>query len=149
MNPLEALGAFAVEVWLFPSNTGPAEQRFLHLQDTEGARVLIETRLDGKGGWVLDTFLRSGENALTLIDRQRVHATDRWYWVALRYDGKTMSAFVNGEKEGEGEVAFGPMGDGRTSIGVRQNKVYWFKGAIREVRFSPSALAEGDLQQVK
>jgi hypothetical protein len=34
-------------------------------------------------------------------------------------------------------------------VGVRQNKVYWFKGAIKEVRFTPAALAPEKLQRVK
>lgn len=114
------------------------------------SRALIETRLDGKGAWWLDTFLlKAGTAGRALIDAQRTHPTGRWYWVALRYDGKTMTSFVNGVKELAGEVEFGPMSAGKVSLGVRQNKVYWFKGAIREVRFTPAALAEGRLQRVR
>jgi hypothetical protein len=51
-----------------------------------------------------------------------------------------MSHYVNGVLELEGVVAFAPMSAGRTSIGVRQNRVSWFKGAISEVRFTPAAL---------
>jgi hypothetical protein len=47
---------------------------------------------------------------------------------------------VDGELELAGEVPFTPMTTGRTSIGVRQNLVSWFKGAIAEVRFTPAAL---------
>ena len=37
---------------------------------------------------------------------------------------------------------------GKTSLGVRQNLVYWFKGSLREVRFHPVALASAALQSV-
>ena len=33
-------------------------------------------------------------------------------------------------------------------LGVRQNKVYWFKGAIAEVRFHDTALPDEQLQRV-
>jgi hypothetical protein len=38
------------------------------------------------------------------------------------------------------------MVTGRTSIGVRQNRVSWFKGAIAEVRFTPAALPADQLR---
>ena len=85
-----------------------------------------------------------------LIDPKRVHPTNAWYWAAVRYDGKTMTSFLNGAQELEAkDVKFGPLGAGTISLGVRQNKVFWFKGAIREVRFTPAALTPEKLQQVK
>jgi len=54
---------------------------------------------------------------------------------------------VNGELELAGEVAFAPMTTGRTSIGVRQNRVSWFKGAIAEVRFTAVALSADRLMR--
>ena len=81
-------------------------------------------------------------------DQARLHPLDRWYWVALRYDGTTMSHFVSGIKELEGPVAFPPMdAAGQVSLGVRLNKVNWFKGQIKEVRITPRALPEEALQK--
>jgi hypothetical protein len=149
VNPLAGAKAFTIEILFNPAEGGLTEQRFLHLEDSAASRVMIETRLDGKGGWWLDTFLSFQGKGLPLIDPKRVHPTGKWHWAALRYDGKTMSHFINGEKELEGEVAFGPMVAGKISLGVRQNKVFWFKGAIREVRFTPAALAPEKLQRVR
>jgi hypothetical protein len=149
-NPLAGWRAFTVEVLFRPAEGGPTEQRFFHAQDTGAARVMIETRLDGAGAWWLDTFLlKPGNAGLPLIDATRKHPTGRWHWVALRYDGKTMAHFVNGMKELAGDVVFGPMLEGKISLGVRQNRVHWFKGEIREVRFTSEALAEEKLQRVK
>ncbi len=146
--PLAGAAQFTLEILFKPEEGGPAEQRFLHLQDTNEWRVMIETRLDGRGGWWLDTYLGSPKGGTPLIDPQRVHPTNRWYWAAVRYDGETMTHYVNGGKEREATpVKFGPLGAGRISLGVRQNKVYWFKGAIREVRFTPVALAAEALQR--
>jgi len=39
------------------------------------------------------------------------------------------------------------MSAGQISLGVRQNKVYWFKGGIREVRFHSAALTPENLQR--
>lgn len=140
VNPLEGWAAFTVEILFFPDETGGAEQRFVHLEDSNGSRVMLETRLDGKGHWWLDTFLRDAAASLPLIDPQQTHPTGAWYWAAVRYDGKTMSHYVNGVKEREGAIAFRPMTKGQTSVGVRQNRVYWFKGLVREIRFHPEAL---------
>lgn len=150
-NPIAGASAYTVEVLFMPAEGGLAEQRFVHLQDTSASRALIETRLDGKGRWWLDTFIHTqpDESGLTLVDPTRLHPTGKWYWAAMRYDGKTMAHFVNGQKEREGAAKFHPFVDGLVSLGVRQNKVFWFKGAIREVRFHREALAEEKLQRVK
>lgn len=148
--PLAGATQFTIEILFSPAEGGPEAQRFFHLQDTADWRVMIETRLDGHGGWWLDTFLGSPKGGQPLIDPKRVHPTNQWHWAAVSYDGKTMTHFINGEKELEAtNVKFGPLGQGRVSLGVRQNKVYWFKGAIRTVRFTPAALPAEKLQRVK
>ena len=147
VNPLAGWPQFTVEVLFEPEEGGLSEQRFVHIQDTANWRVMIETRLNGHGGWWLDTFLGNTRIRQPLIDPARVHPTGRWYWVALTYDGKHMTHYINGQKELEAEVAFGPMVAGQTSLGVRQNQVYWFKGGIRELRFNPAALPPAQLQR--
>jgi hypothetical protein len=107
----------------------------------------METRVTPDKQWSLDTFLfQDADHKLTLLDRTHLHPTDRWYWVALVYDGTKMSHYINGVRELEGAVAFAPMSEGRASIGVRQNRVSWFKGAIGEVRFTPAALSAAQLR---
>lgn len=146
-NPLEGLAQFTVEILFWPAADGETEQRFFHAQDGAGRRALIELRLNKTGGWWLDTYLKPvAGNGLALIDPKKVHPAGRWAWAALRYDGKTMTSFVNGQKELEGELAFEPMAGGEASVGVRLNRVYWFKGAIREVRIHPVALPPEALQ---
>jgi hypothetical protein len=143
--PIAGWQAFTIQVRFRPDGTGGEEQRFLHLEDEARHRVLMETRVRD-GQWSLDTFLfQDAARKLTLLDRSKVHATDRWYWVALVYDGRSMTHYVDGERELTGEVEFPPMTTGRTSIGVRQNRVSWFKGAIAEVRFTPVALPADQL----
>ena len=146
-NPLAGWQAFTIEARFKPDGSGGEEQRFLHFEDSLKHRVLMETRVTPDKRWALDTFLfQDAEHRLTLLDRTRLHPTDRWYWVALVYDGKKMSHYVNGVLELEGDVTFMPMAEGRTSIGVRQNRVSWFKGAISEVRFTRSALPAARLR---
>lgn len=150
-HPLASTPAFTIEVLFAPAESGGEAQRFFHLQDEGGRRALLELRVDGKGGWWLDAFLKTSPEAtnkgLVLIDPARVHPTGAWYWVAMRYDGRKLTSFVNGEQEKEGETSFVPFTAGKVSLGVRQNLVSWFKGSIREVRFHREAIAVEKLQR--
>lgn len=148
--PFEGAAQFTVEILFYPEADGPAEQRFWHAQDARETRALIETRLDGRGGWWLDTFMtnQAAGSGVTLVDPARVHPAGRWYWAALRYDGRSLAHFVNGLKEQERAVVLAPIGPGSVSLGVRQNRVHWFKGLIAEVRYHRVAVAEELLRRV-
>ncbi len=141
-NPLRGLLRFTVEVVLEPARDGAEEQRFLHMEEEgTGNRALVELRLTPASLWSLDTYLRHGDAGLTLLDRSIVHEAGRWHAVALTFDGRTMAHFVDGVEEARGDVAFEPLGSGRTSIGVRQNRVSFFKGRISRIRVTPDVLA--------
>jgi hypothetical protein len=148
VNPIAGFRSFTIEALIKPRSAGAAEQRFLHIEDERAARVLLELRIVSPKEWALDTFLfDSPESRLTLLDRKLVHGTDEWHWVALTYDGTTMTHYVDGVRELEGPVAFRPMSPGRMSLGVRLNKVSWYQGCIREVRYTPRALAASELRK--
>ena len=140
-NPIEGLARFTIEVLFAPDSDGPVEQRFLHIQEaTTENRALIELRLDS-GRWALDTYLRHDAAQLALLDPSRTHTAATWHVATMTFDGKTQRHFVDGVEQGSGGVAFLPLRAGQTSIGVRQNRVSWFKGRIHTVRISPAALA--------
>ena len=141
-HPLEAATAFTLEIVFRPDRDGAPEQRFLHLQENDSDnRLLIETRLLENNRWSLDTYMKSGETDQTLLDTSITHPLDRWYNAALVFDGNEMRDYVNGVMElSAGITSFTPPKAGKTSIGVRMNRVYWFKGAIRTIRFTPHAL---------
>lgn len=148
VNPIAGWGQFTIEILFRPDGDGPAEQRFLHIQDEQERRVLIETRVMDQRTWSLDTFLRDSDaDKLTLLDKANAQATDQWHWAALVYDGNTMTHYVDGGPQLTGTVIFHPMGTGRISLGVRQNKVHWFKGCIAQVRFTAAAVAAASLQK--
>jgi acetyl esterase/lipase len=139
-NPLAAVPQFTIDVVFQPAADGQEEQRFLHFEESvTGNRALVELRMNAGGSWSLDTYLRSGEAGLTLLDRNVTHAASRWHVATLTYDGKTMVQYVDGVRELSGETLFAPLKDGRTSIGVRQNRVSWFKGRIHSIRFAAHA----------
>lgn len=148
-NAIEGRRAFTIEVLFKPDGDGPSAQRFVHVEDTKLNRALIETRVTNDRQWYLDTYLHVGpaNTGVTLVDKRKLHPCDQWYWAALVYDGAVMSHFVNGTKEKEGRIDYGPMVEGRTSVGVRLNQVFWFKGCIAELHFHPRALAAGELEQ--
>lgn len=139
-NPVAGAAAFTVEAVFRPDAGGTFEQRWFHIQETANDnRVLLEIRLTGDQ-WFLDTFIKSGENKLTLYSENFKHKTGEWYHVALVFDGNTMHHFVDGKEELSGALVIQPLGSGNTSIGVRMNRVFWFKGAVRKARFTPRAL---------
>src|SRR5262245_30327648 len=147
-NPLTGLAAFTVEVLFQPYAGGPKEQRFFHLQETGSEnRVLFETRLTDDGQWFLDTFVKSGDGNYTQLAKDSLHKLGPWYHAALTVDSKQMRHFVNGREELATAIEFKPQGAGQTSLGVRFNKVYWYKGAIRQVRITPRNLSPAEILQ--
>ena len=137
-NPLAGSSRFTIEAIFRPDAGGEKEQRWLHVEDTENveSRAMLETRLNGNE-WFLDTFLKSGDNRMPLFAENFKHPTGRWYHIALVYDGTEMRHYVDGKLELSGKIDFKTFGSkGVISIGVRQNKVYWFKGAVLKARFT-------------
>ena len=150
VNPLAGRATFTIEVLLMPEVNGAPAQRFLHIEDETGSRILMETRIRGGKSWSLDTYLHSdiGKANCPLLDTAKLHPAGRWAWVALAYDGKMMAHYVNGVKELEGEVVFTPMTSGQISLGVRLTRAFWFRGCIQEVRFHPTAIEPAAMQRL-
>ena len=68
--------------------------------------------------------------------------------MAAVYDGKVFGNYVNGVQDGKAEVELSPQGAGRSSMGVRINLVYYFKGAIHSARFTRRALVPAEFLKV-
>jgi hypothetical protein len=144
-NPLNNLCCFTVEVLMRPDADGPEEQRFLHIGDIDGDRLLIETRVTNESQWFLDTFILSGQSKTALIDPKLFHPVGTWYHVALTLDKNgQMINYINGKMEIKGQVDFKPINSGEMSIGARRNKVSWYKGAIYKIKISPEVLEPED-----
>lgn len=144
-NPVAGAEAFTIEAIFRPDSGGGKEQRWLHIEDTKNveSRALLEIRLN-ETEWFVDTFLKSGDNRLAHYAETFKHAAGQWFHVAMVFDGTDMRHYVNGKLEMSGKINIKPFGNGKTSFGVRQNKVYWFKGAIRKARFTNRALSPND-----
>jgi hypothetical protein len=141
-HPLEGANEFTAEVVFRPYPAGPREQRFLHLQeDGSKDRLLFEIRMFSSDRWFLDTHIESRDDGYTLFARGFEHPVGPWYHAALVVTGGEMKHYVNGELEMSRKIEFAPQGPGHTSVGVRLNLVSWFKGAIREARFTRRVLA--------
>ncbi len=141
VHPLAGAESFTLEVIFRPSPDGKPEQRFFHMQEMGSqTRLLLETRLL-PGGWCLDSFAASSKGSQTLIDRQKLHSLGAWHHVAMVYDGTTFRHFVDGVPQGDALVSLAPQAAGRTSVGVRINRVDYFKGEILVARMSKRALS--------
>jgi hypothetical protein len=139
-NPLTGADTWTWEVIFHPALGGAPEQRFFHFQENgTDNRMLFEIRVIGDQ-WCLDSFAKGGAGSATLLDRTKLHALDAWYHVAAVYDGRELRNYVDGVLQGDAEVHLEPQKAGRASIGVRFNKVNYFKGAILAARMTPHAL---------
>lgn len=148
VHPLAGAETFTWEA-IFRPDGGNAEQRWFHLEQNPATgedsnnRMLFEIRvIDGQ--WCLDAFNKSGAVQKALLNRQHLHPLGQWYHVAAVYDGKEFKSYIDGVQDGAAEIKLAPQGPGRTSIGVRMNKVFYFKGAVRMARFTRRALAPSE-----
>lgn len=150
VHPLAGLSTFTVEVIFKPYTDGAAEQRFFHMQeDPSEERVMFETRLVEGDLWFLDTFIHSADQKIPLYAIDNKHDVDSWYHAAIVVDENSFTHFVNGQPELSDSIQFEAQEPGRTSLGVRLNKVNWFKGAIRTARFTPRALTPAEFLTVE
>ena len=147
-HPLAGAETFTWEA-VFRPDGGQTEQRWFHLseQDPTGAdtanRMLFELRVAGDQ-WCLDSYHQSGTESKALLNRKSLHPLGVWYHVATVYDGKELRNYVDGVQEGAAQVHLAPHGPGRSSVGVRINKVFYFKGAVHLARFTRKALSPSE-----
>ena len=146
-NPVAGWQALTVEVVFKPDAGGLPEQRFFHLGEVSGDRVLFETRLTEDDHWYLDTFISSGESSRPLLNESHLHPVGQWYHLAMTCDGREEINYVNGVKEANGPIDFAPLTEGETSIGVRLNRVCWFKGAIGRIRYTDRVLSADEFMR--
>jgi hypothetical protein len=149
VHPLAGAETFTWEA-VFRPDGGAEEQRWFHLNENPATgapgenRMLFEVRIVDDQ-WCLDTYVQSSAGRATLIDRSHLHPLGRWRRVAAVYDGRELRSYVDGDVDGMAEMAFAPQGPGRTSVGVRMNKVNYFQGAVRSARFTRRALGPEEL----
>ncbi|HEV2324604.1 MAG TPA: LamG-like jellyroll fold domain-containing protein [Terracidiphilus sp.] len=148
-HPLAGASTYTWEV-IFRPDGGSFAQRFFHLQEQDpatgqdtGNRMLFEIRVV-KGQWCLDSFASSGENHRTLLNCKLLHPLGKWYVVTAVYDGKELRNYVDGQLQGEGSLHLKPQLPGRSSVGMRINRKFFFKGAILMARMTPRALPPGE-----
>ena len=144
-HPLAGASAFTIEA-VFRPDGGAFEQRWLHLaqfdpasNDAQSPRTLFEIRVV-ENKWYLDAFTTGPGYNQALVVPEKTFPVGRWYRVEQTYDGKVYRSYVNGVLQAEAAFAFKPHGPGRSSVGMRINRVSYYKGAVLEARFTPRAL---------
>lgn len=137
--PLKGLSEFTIEMIIWFDSGGSHEQRYFHTGTMKQDRSLMEMRSNADT-WYLDGMFESKGKWVVLMSPELVHPLDKWYHIAFTVKDGKQATFVNGQKELEGTVGFSPLVEGRTSIGVRQNKISWFKGAIYSIRITDKVL---------
>jgi len=143
--PLQGLEEFTIELIIRFDSGGSHEQRYFHAGTMSKDRSLMEMRSNADT-WYLDGMFESKGKWVVLMSEERIHPLDEWYHIAFTVRDGEQATFVNGVKELEGHVSFSPIMDGNTSIGVRQNKISWFKGAIYSIRISDKVLDPSEFE---
>ncbi len=153
-RPLVGASTFTIEA-IFRPDGGDEQQRWMHIAETDpktgldanpggtsdpNPRHMFEIRVKGDQ-WYLDGFVNYKGGSKALMFPAKTHPVGPWYAVAQVYDGKMFRTYVNGELQGEAEVDnYVAQGAGHMMVGTRMNRVNYFKGAVAEARFTPSAL---------
>lgn len=146
-HPLAGARAFTFEAFIRPDG-GAFEQRWFHLESDEAppvppgrgnTRMLFEIRVLNDR-WYLDAFITGQGYRQALMVPEKSFPVGSWYHVAQSYDGRTYRSYVDGVLQQEVEMPFVPQGRGRASVGVRLNRVNYFRGAIARARFTHAAL---------
>ncbi len=162
-HPLAGAETFTFEA-IFRPDGGANQQRWFHLAEIDpktglatsvektttepNARFLFEIRVVNENQWYLDAFVHGPGYSKALMFADKVHPIGQWYHVAQVYDGKIYRSYVNGELQGEAEVALKAQGPGRASVGVRMNKVNYFHGAVAKARFTAKALPVSEFMKL-
>jgi hypothetical protein len=146
-HPLAGMAQFTVEIIFRPDPGGAQAQRWFHMEETGGGRVLFETRLFGDT-FAQDVFVESKGGNVALYNAKFTHPLGAWYHVAAVVDGKRAHHYVNGMEESNVALNFQAHGPGRTAIGMRINERYYFKGAIRQARFTPRVLTPAEFMKM-
>jgi hypothetical protein len=161
-HPLAGAETWTWEMVFRPDADGAEEQRIFHLQSVDGEgkdyphmRQLFEIRIRqvpgrAEKGWCLDSFATSSDQPgtfRTLLDcsPEKLHGFgDGFHTATATYDGMMLRSYVDGVLQAEGTVKLSPQMPGRTSLGVRINHLYYFKGTIAEARFTRHVLGPGE-----
>jgi hypothetical protein len=155
-HPLAGASAYTWEIIFRPDSDGPEAQRFFHLQEQDpatgkdtGNRMLFEIRIR-EGKWCLDSFASSGMSNRTLLNCEADHLypLGQWYRVTAVYDGHQLHNYIGNVLQGEGTLDLKPQSPGRTSVGIRINKVFPFKGAVLVARMTPAVLKPSEFLQM-
>jgi len=148
-HPLAGAKTFTWEA-IFRPDGGQREQRWFHPSEQDphtGAdtdnRMLFEIRVVDNQ-WYLDSYVQSGTESKALMNRTALHPLGAWHHVASVYDGQEFRNYVDGVQEGSAQLRLAPHGPGHASVGVRINKVFYFKGAVRLARFARKALSPSE-----
>jgi hypothetical protein len=163
-HPLAGFSQFTFEA-LVRADGGEPAQRWFHLAQTDpktgldattppdnptsdsNPRFTFELRIAGDQCY-FESFTHGSNYSSALIDKTKKHPLGRWCVVTQTYDGQTHRSYVDGVLEKEGSLAYTPQGPGRASIGMRINRVSYFKGAVMRARFAPLALAPSEFLKV-
>lgn len=145
--PVSGMDELTVELIFRQDPEAAFEQRFLHIGEVRGPRILFETRVKPGGVWYFDAHINFGakERSATLIDSTLTHPAGQWAGLELVCSHDGMTSYVNGVEQLSTELPFeNIINSGMTSIGVRQNRVCWFRGDIYKLRITPRALQPED-----
>jgi hypothetical protein len=150
-NPLGADTEFTIEMIFNPyASTASLQPRVFHIchpdSAASGVRTMtMETR--SSDAWYGDFFIKS-INASGIMDAAKTHPTGQWTHMAMTYKSGVINGYVNGLLDvtypSTTTVYTGLPSNAEVSLGGRMQGKYYFRGAIRQLIFTPKALEPAD-----
>jgi hypothetical protein len=136
-NPLGSTRCFSVSIMIKPSHDGPFEQRFFHIQDVgSDDRFLMEIRMLKNGKWYADSYFEFQGRSVMLQEPHLLHESCKWHNIKVSYDGTMFTHMIDDTIEASKLFPEAKLPEvGITSIGMRVNRVYPFKGKIGSIQF--------------
>jgi hypothetical protein len=154
-DPLGDAKAFTVEMVFNPGSSSAATTapRFMHIQNPANSStgLMMELRVNDKGGWAFDGGLTTDMGARILFDASKTHPMNQWAHVAVSFDGTVFKTFVNGVEELKGNAPYKTVvvdAGAVVSVGARMNKIYWLLGMVRTMRITRAALDPKDFMSI-
>jgi hypothetical protein len=150
--PLDTAAAFTIELILNPNDIGSTtalnEPRVMHIEDASDntKRITMELRIEGKK-WGIDAYILNGSSDPTLAG-SKTHDVDQWFNFAITCSNNMFKAYVNGVVDDSDKVEYGILPiTSKVSLGCRQNKKNYFKGAISKIVFTKKLLTPAEFDK--
>ena len=136
-------GDFTIETIFRVDGGDEQEQKFIHIQADNDARILFELEFEANGTWRMETYVKALDGSdIHLIDSNAYFKPNRWYHAALVYNSSTneFKQYINYTGINSQSLTWGQVSNANISVGARATQENYLTGAVRSIRYADAAL---------